>query len=86
MQKDVGVAYILLIFLGLIGIHNFYLGKIGKGMLYLFLSFTGITIILCIIDLFTLGNQVKKHNMEVLRNERFWVLYLWKKGKSPVGQ
>jgi TM2 domain-containing membrane protein YozV len=33
---SVGVAYILWLFLGLIGVHRFYLGKVGSGILFLF--------------------------------------------------
>lgn len=35
-DKSKTTALILCIFLGLFGVHNFYVGKIGKGILYLF--------------------------------------------------
>jgi TM2 domain-containing membrane protein YozV len=59
--KSKTVAYLLLIFLGWLGIHRFYLGKIGTGILYLLtLGFGGIGIL---IDLFTLGHQVDMYNL-----------------------
>ena len=33
--KSVGLAYCLLIFFGGLGLHKFYLGKIGEGIAYL---------------------------------------------------
>src|SRR5215475_9078884 len=35
-QKDVGIAYLFWLFFGLVGAHQFYLGKTGRGLLYLF--------------------------------------------------
>lgn len=34
-SKSVGLAYFLLIFFGWLGLHKFYLGKIGEGIVYL---------------------------------------------------
>jgi TM2 domain-containing membrane protein YozV len=34
-SKSVGLAYFLLIFFGGLGLHKFYLGKIGEGIAYL---------------------------------------------------
>ncbi|HEX8905175.1 MAG TPA: TM2 domain-containing protein [Longimicrobiaceae bacterium] len=39
-RKDKTVAALLAIFLGGIGIHKFYLGKIGQGILYILLCWT----------------------------------------------
>jgi TM2 domain-containing membrane protein YozV len=36
------VAALLAIFAGTFGIHKFYLGKVGQGILYLFFCWTGI--------------------------------------------
>ena len=35
-QKSKVIAYILWLFLGIFGAHNFYLGRIKWGLLYLF--------------------------------------------------
>jgi TM2 domain-containing membrane protein YozV/predicted transcriptional regulator len=59
--KSKGVAYLLLIFLGWLGVHRFYLEKIGTGIIYLCtLGLFGIGLI---YDLFTLGHQVDMYNI-----------------------
>lgn len=61
-MKSKGVAYLLWLgtFVGLAGLHRFYLGKIGTGLLWLFTF--GIGGIGTLIDLFTLGGQVEQVN------------------------
>jgi TM2 domain-containing membrane protein YozV len=60
-QKSVGLAYVLWFFLGALGIHKFYLGRVGIGIAYL-LTLGFLTIGLW-IDLFTLPKQVRDANM-----------------------
>lgn len=59
-MKSKSVAYLLWFFFGLIGVHKFYLGKVGMGILYLFTF--GLFGIGWFIDLFTLGTQVDVYN------------------------
>jgi TM2 domain-containing membrane protein YozV len=59
-MKSKGVAYALWFFFGLLGIHKFYLGKVGMGVLYIFTG--GLFGIGWLIDLFTLGTQVDACN------------------------
>ena len=62
-MKKKSTAYLLLIFFGGLGIHKFYLGKTGMGILYIF---TGALFgIGWLVDLFTLGGQVDKYNAGV---------------------
>lgn len=49
-SKDRTVAGILAILLGTFGVHHFYLGNIGIGVLYLVLSCTALSSILGVID------------------------------------
>lgn len=59
-MKTKVAAYLLWWFLGLVGGHKFYLGKVGMGFLYLFTG--GLFGIGWFIDLFTLGGQVDTYN------------------------
>ena len=62
---DYTVAWILLTFLGVFGIHRFYLGKWGTGILYLLtLGLLGIGII---YDFWTLNSQVSERNLGQLK-------------------
>lgn len=59
-MKSKGVAYLLWLFLGLLGGHKFYLNKFGTGILYFFT--VGIFGIGWIIDFFTLWAEVDAYN------------------------
>lgn len=54
-MKDKSTAAILALFLGTIGVHKFYLGRIGAGIAYFIFSFTFIPAILGVIDFFVLA-------------------------------
>jgi hypothetical protein len=58
--KSKGVAYLLLFLAGMWGGHHFYLGRPGKGLLYLFTC--GLFSLGWIYDLFTLDRQVDDVN------------------------
>ncbi|GMA36909.1 TM2 domain-containing protein [Demequina litorisediminis] len=60
--KSLLVAYLLWFFLGVLGIHHFYLGKIGRGLLYLFTA--GVFGIGLLVDLFTLPSQTRTVNAQ----------------------
>ncbi|GHT15415.1 hypothetical protein AGMMS4956_15300 [Bacteroidia bacterium] len=61
-MKKIGIAYLLwfLGFFGWLGFHRFYLWKIGTGILWLFTF--GCFGIGALVDLFTLGRQVRRYN------------------------
>ena len=54
-MKDKNTAAILALFMGTIGVHKFYLGRIGAGILYLIFSLTFIPTVLGLIDFFVLA-------------------------------
>lgn len=58
------IAWLLLTFLGVLGIHRFYQGKIGTGLLYLFtLGLFGVGIV---YDFLTLNDQIDEQNRRAL--------------------
>jgi TM2 domain-containing membrane protein YozV len=59
---DYNVAWLLLVFLGLFGIHRMYMGKVGTGILYLLTC--GIFGIGYIYDMWTLNDQITLINGE----------------------
>jgi len=61
-MKEKSVAYILWAcgLLGLCGLHRFYIGKVGTGLIWLFTF--GVFGIGQLVDVFTLGDQVDQVN------------------------
>lgn len=59
-RYDYSTAWILLVFLGLFGIHRFYQGKILKGLLYLMSG--GLFGVGWLYDLLTLNGQIDELN------------------------
>ena len=59
---DYTVAWILLTFLGLFGIHRFYMGKVGTGILWLLTG--GLLGLGWLYDLWTLNEQVDQINRQ----------------------
>jgi TM2 domain-containing membrane protein YozV len=57
---DYSVAWILLTFLGMFGVHRFYMGKIGTGIIWLLTG--GLFLIGWLYDFCTLNRQVDEIN------------------------
>lgn len=57
---DYSVAWILLTFLGPLGIHRFYLGKVVTGLIYLLTG--GLCLLGVLYDFWTLNEQVNEKN------------------------
>ena len=62
-MKSTLVAYLLLLFLGGLGIHRFYLGRPISGIFYL-LTLGGFGIG-CLIDLFLVPGMVRQENAKM---------------------
>jgi TM2 domain-containing membrane protein YozV len=60
---DYTVAWVLLTFLGVFGIHRFYLGKWLTGLLYLLTG--GLLLLGVLYDFWTLNQQVSERNQQV---------------------
>lgn len=57
---DYSVAWILLTFLGPLGIHRFYLGKVVTGLIYLLTG--GLCLLGVLYDFWTLNEQISEKN------------------------
>ena len=62
-KKEVWVTYMLWFLLGGLGVHKFYLGKTGMGILYIFTG--GLFLVGLLIDLFTIPAQVREYNAQI---------------------
>ena len=62
--KDYNLSWILLTFLGLFGVHRFYLGKWPTGLLYLLTG--GLFLIGVVYDYWTLNRQIRDINGAVI--------------------
>lgn len=63
------VTLLLCIFLGVIGIHRFYVGKIGTGILMILLCLTGISAVWALVDLiFILLKRFKDKQGRLIKN------------------
>lgn len=60
-DKKKSVALLLCIFGGMVGLHQFYVGKIGKGLLYLFTG--GLFCIGWFVDIFRIALGSFKDNV-----------------------
>ncbi len=54
-EKSVGLAYVLLIFLGQLGLHRFYTGRVGTGIAQLLLAVVGYATMAFIVGFVPLG-------------------------------
>lgn len=63
IKKSYFVAYLLWLFLGFLGLHRFYMGRTGTGLLY-FVTF-GLFCMGWIFDLFYTAVMVADYNFEV---------------------
>lgn len=64
VQKNPTTAVLLALFLGGLGIHKFYLGQTGMGIVYLLFCWTYIPSIIAFIEAFTIAGQVAKYNQQ----------------------
>lgn len=64
VKRNPTTAVLLALFLGGIGLHKFYMGQTGLGILYLVFCWTAIPGIIAFLEAFTIGGSVGKLNRQ----------------------
>ena len=64
MKKNPTTAVLLAVFLGGLGVHKFYMGENGLGVLYLVFCWTYIPAVIGLIEAFTISGSVAKYNQQ----------------------
>lgn len=62
VRRDEVVGVLLALFLGCFGVHHFYVGRVGLGILYACFCWTGIPAILGFIECFFMPGRVRMYN------------------------
>jgi len=62
MRKNPTTALLLALFLGGVGAHKFYMGKVGLGIVYILFSWTFIPSIIAFIEAFSIAGKVGEFN------------------------
>lgn len=70
-MKSKIVAGILAILIGGLGVHRFYMGHIGKGILYLVFCWTGIPSILALIEGIMFLVKTDEEFEQVVQGQKF---------------
>lgn len=61
-RKDEVIGVLFALFLGVFGVHHFYLRRNGLGIFYILISWTGISAILGFIECFFMPGRVRDYN------------------------
>ncbi|MEM1052612.1 MAG: NINE protein [Pseudomonadota bacterium] len=81
-EKSKAVAYLLWLLFGWLGIHRFYAGKTGSGLVQLLLSLSvlglAVTILWWLIDAFLIPDMINQHNLNTID-----MIYGTEKPKAP---
>ena len=64
-KKSVGVYALLAVFIGGLGAHKFYMGRIGIGIIYLILCWTFIPSVIALIEALLSGGTVNSYNRKI---------------------
>jgi TM2 domain-containing membrane protein YozV len=62
VQKNELIGFLFALLLGGLGLHRFYLGETGWGILYLLFCWTGIPTLLGFIECFLMPGRVRAYN------------------------
>ena len=81
-KKSVGIAYLLWFFLGMLGVHRFYAGKVGSGVIMLVLWVISLILTLVyvgllgffilwiwwVVDAFLLNGIITRHKTNLMQS------------------
>ena len=73
VQKNELIGFLFALLLGSLGLHRFYLGETGWGILYLLFSWTGIPTLLGFIECFFMPGRVRAYNAVRTAQVAAWV-------------
>lgn len=62
VQRSATAAVLLAIFLGGFGAHHFYMGRTGRGVLYLAFCWTLVPTLVALVEALFMPGRVKRHN------------------------
>lgn len=75
VQKDELIGFLFALLLGGLGLHRFYLGETGWGILYLLFCWTGIPSLIGFIECFFMPGRVRVYNAARAAQIATWVAY-----------
>ena len=67
VRKNPTTGILLTLFLGGIGGHHYYLGKVVLGVVYTLLSWTFVPLVVAFVELFFISERIRTYNMERAR-------------------
>ena len=73
VQKNEFIGFLFAVLLGGLGLHRFYLGEIGWGILYLVFCWTGIPTLIGFIECFFMPGRVRAYNAVRAAQIAAWV-------------
>lgn len=67
-RKNRTTALLLTLFLGGLGAHQYYMGKVGLGVLYTLFCWTFIPGVVALVELFLIMGRVDRHNEQMAQD------------------
>lgn len=61
-RKSATTGVLLAVFLGGLGVHHFYLGRVGLGVLYLVFCWTFVPAFVALVEAFLMSGRVARYN------------------------
>ena len=85
VRKDPTTGILLTLFLGGIGGHHYYMGKVVLGVVYTMLCWTFVPAFVAFVELFFISKRIRTYNMERVR-EIAYVIESLRSESDPAPQ